>query len=74
MQIDKSLALTYIRSDIDVLSEQFEEKEIIAYVNRIRGQIGLLMSTKVLSIEEASALEDEMAKSRKTAAARVGKS
>lgn len=74
MEIDKNLALTYVRSDIEILAEQWEENEIRAYVNRIRGQIGLLLTTKVISIEEASALEDEMAKSRKTAASNLQKS
>jgi hypothetical protein len=71
MEINKELAVMYVRSDIDALSEQSEDTEISAYVHRVRAGIGLLLTIHALSAEEASALEDEMAKARKAAAARV---
>jgi hypothetical protein len=71
VEINKETAVSYIRSDIEALSEQSDAKEIHAYVNRIRGQLGLLSWTKTLSLEEAAALEDEMAKARSTAAGQM---
>jgi|GEM_PF-2644023 hypothetical protein len=73
MEFNKEHAFTYIRSDIATLSEQSEENEIRAGVNRVRGQLGLLMSTGLITIEEASSLESEMAVARTTAASRLAK-
>lgn len=71
MEINKEKAVMYIRSDIETLSEQSETNEMSAYVHRIRAEIGLLMTIGILSTDEAATLEDEMAKARKAAAARV---
>lgn len=71
MEINKEKAIMYIRSDIEILSEQSEATEISAYVHRIRAVSGLLMTLGVLSTDEAAALEDQMAIARKAAAARV---
>lgn len=73
MKINKETAVLYIKSDIDVLSEQLEEKEIFAYVHRVRAEIGLLLTLKVLLTNEAEALEDEMSKARALANARMAK-
>ncbi|MGF1684801.1 hypothetical protein [Photobacterium minamisatsumaniensis] len=67
----KESAITYIRSDIDTLRDQSEEQEIRAFVNRIRGEIGLLMTTKVITIDEAQSLEEEMGQARKQAAQKL---
>lgn len=70
MGISKDKAVMYIRSDIGALSEQSDGKEISAYVQRIRAAIGLLMHLDDLATDEASTLEDEMAKARKAAVER----
>ncbi|ELO1814352.1 hypothetical protein QXB70_004105 [Vibrio fluvialis] len=67
----KERAIGYIRSDISVLEQQSEKNEILAGVNRVRGQLGLLTMTKVITTDEAIAIEDEMAAARAKAAKRV---
>ncbi|EKO3865285.1 hypothetical protein JFR02_004465 [Vibrio harveyi] len=69
----KERAINYIQSDISVLEQQREEKEILAGVNRVRGQLDLLVWTKIISTEEAIVIEDEMAAARLKAAKRVEK-
>ncbi len=71
MEVSKENAVMYVRSDISLLSEQSEGSEILTFVNRIRAELGLLMTLRVISTDEARALEDEMAKAREVAAARV---
>ena len=73
MEINKEKAILHVRSDIFSLSVANEASEIYAFVNRVRGQIGLLVSLGILSMEEGASLEDEMAVARKTAAANIEK-
>lgn len=72
MTISKESAISFIRGDIDVLSNQSEASEILAGVNSIRGQLRLLLWTKVITNEEAVSIEDEMAQAREKAARRAG--
>jgi hypothetical protein len=71
MEFDKERAFLYIRNDIDTLSVQAQENEIRAGVNRVRGQLSLLMHIGLITDEEAISLEDEMAAARKIAADRL---
>ncbi len=63
----KESIITYINSDIATLGEQYEEKEAMAYLNRIRAEIGMIHSACMISASEAKDLEDELGKARKKA-------
>ncbi|MFQ2613420.1 hypothetical protein ACK3ZU_01130 [Aeromonas caviae] len=50
----------YAKSELDVLSETYSEKEALAYINRFKGQIDMLLFSQVISPKEAEELYDEL--------------
>ncbi len=64
--------ITYLMGDISTLSNQSEEKEAMAFLNKIRGQIGMMTFTSIISMDEAKELEDELGKARKNAEINIG--
>ncbi|MGI2882252.1 hypothetical protein ACRTDO_15885 [Vibrio furnissii] len=67
----KERAISHIRDDIELLRNQYEENEIRAGVNSVRGQVRLLMNTRVITLEDAEILEREMGEARTAAAKNV---
>lgn len=67
----KNGAILYLRSDIDVLSEQNEESERIAYRNRAQASLGTIKAAKLISDEEFIALGNEIGEANKKASQQV---
>jgi hypothetical protein len=65
-EIKKSM-ITYVESDISELSEQTDEKEGMAFLNRIRGQLGMISLSGIINQDETSVLHDKLAKAREKA-------
>ncbi|MDD5160476.1 MAG: hypothetical protein PHI47_10525 [Sulfuricurvum sp.] len=63
----KKSMIMYVESDIDTLSEQNEEKEARAYISRVRGALGAMSMSDIITADEAKILEDKLAEARKNA-------
>ena len=67
MEETKKNMIMYVESDIHILSEQDEEKEIRAYNLRVRGALGVMLMSDIITTDEAKILEDKLEKARKQA-------
>lgn len=67
MEETKKNMIMYVESDIHILSEQDEEKEIRAYNLRVHGALGVMLMSDIITTDEAKILEDKLAKARKQA-------
>ena len=65
----KKSMIAYVESDISIFSEQTDEKEGMAFLNRIRGQLGMMGMSGIINRNEESILHDKLAKARE----KVGK-
>ena len=72
-EIKKSM-ITFVESDISELSGQIDEKEGMAFLNRIRGQVGMMRFTGIINQDEESKLHDKLSEARKKAEKNILKS
>ncbi len=71
MSNPKTLALGHIHAEIGELSSIHDEAELRRHIYAIHRQILLLVVSTLISMEEASELEDHLGKARKAASLRT---
>ena len=59
--------IMFAESDISEFSEQTDEKEGMALLNRIRGQLAMMGFTGIINQDEESELHEKLSKARKKA-------
>lgn len=67
----KQGAIQYLRSDIEVLSEQNEDAERRAYHHRAQASLGTIMATGLISSDEYKNLGNEIGEANTKAYAQV---
>jgi hypothetical protein len=58
----KQSMILYLRADIDTLSGQSEESEIMGFWSRADAVLGAMMTSKLIDMNEVLKLSDEIAK------------
>ena len=67
----KQSAIQYLRSDIEILSEQNEDAERRAYHHRAQASLGTIMATGLISHDEYQKLGNEIGEANTKASAQV---
>ena len=67
----KNSAITYLRSDIDVLSGQIEDSERRAYQHRAQAALGAIQATGLISHQEYLSLANEIGEANTKASKQV---
>lgn len=67
----KQDAIQYLRSDIEVLSEQNNDTERRAYHHRVQASLGTIMAAGLLSLDEYKMLGNEVGVANTKASAQV---